>query len=65
MAQHFAQGLRQYGLSQAKPAAAMPPSGWLEALDLMHAAGVNEVFPVASKPSSRDNVAKSETTHMH
>lgn len=35
MAEHVAREFRREGLWQTKPAAAMPSSGWLEALDLM------------------------------
>lgn len=35
----------------------------LEAVHLMQAAGMNQVFPVSSQQNRRDNIAKSETTH--
>lgn len=65
MAERVAQEFRLYGLLQTKPAAAMPSSGWFEALDQMHAARMNEAFSVSSQGSIGGNTAKSETTHMH
>lgn len=62
MAERVAQEFRLSGLLQSKPAAAMPPSGRLEALTLTQAAGMNAAILVSSQWNRRDNIAKSETT---